>query len=112
MMNEEQYAQMRADLAANDKEHQSFKRRLDEHDEALKKQTEILVLMERQSNAIEKMTNAIGKVEDKLNTIDGRLSIIEKEPADKWKKTTYEIIKYIVIAAIGFGLSLLVKTGV
>ena len=62
-MNEEQYAQIKADLASNDTEHKSFKHRLDEHDEALKKQGEILLIMERQSNAIEKMSGAVGRVE-------------------------------------------------
>lgn len=104
-MNEEQYAQIKADLAANDTEHKSFERRLDEHDEALKKQGEILLIMERQSNAIEKMSGAVGRVEKKVDSIDNRVAVLEKEPADKWKKVSFEVIKYIVIAAVGFAAS-------
>lgn len=109
MMNEEQYAQIKADLASNDTEHKSFKRRLDEHDEALKKQSEILIIMERQSSAIERMGGAVGRVEEKVTRIDNRVAELEKEPADKWKKITYEIIKYLVIAAIGYVAALLFK---
>ena len=54
-MNEDQYAEIHAQLAANEAEHHEFKRRLDNHADALKKQSEILVLLERQSNAIERI---------------------------------------------------------
>ena len=105
VMNEEQYAKIVADIAANETEHKSFKRRLDDHDEALKKQGDILIIMERQSNAIEKMGTAVGRVEQKVDKIDSRVAVLETEPADKWKKITFEIIKYLVIAAIGFAAS-------
>lgn len=110
-MNEEQYAQLKADLAANDTEHSSFKRRLDEHDAALKKQGDILIVMERQSNAIEKMGSSVMRVEKKVDSIDNRVAVLEKEPGDKWKKVTFEIIKYVVIAAVGFAASYLLNGG-
>ena len=109
MMNEEQYAKIVADIAANETEHKSFKRRLDDHDEALKKQGDILIVMERQSAAIEKMGGAVGRVEMKVDSIDNRVGQLEKEPADKWKKMSLEIIKYILIAAVGFAVSYLFK---
>ena len=104
-MNEEQYAKIVAELAANEMEHKSFKRRLDEHSEALQKQTEILVIMERQSNAIEQMTGAVGRVETKVTRIDERVGELEKEPGEKWKKIVFEIIKYSVVAAVGYAAS-------
>lgn len=109
VMNEEQYAKIVADIAANETEHKSFKRRLDDHDEALKKQGDILIVMERQSAAIEKMGGAVGRVEKKVDSIDTRVGQLEKEPADKWKKMSLEIIKYILIAAVGFAVSYLFK---
>lgn len=101
-MNEEQYAKIMANLGSNETEHKSFRRRLDEHDEALKKQNEILVIMERQSNAIEKMGGAVGRVETKVNQIDERVGKLEKEPGENWKKIVFEIIKYLVVAAVGY----------
>lgn len=44
-MNDEQYAQITAAVASNQTEHQSFKRRLDEHDAALKRQSDILIAL-------------------------------------------------------------------
>lgn len=101
-MNEEQYAKIMSDLGSNETEHKSFRRRLAEHDEALKKQNEILVIMERQSNAIEKMGGAVERVETKVNQIDDRVENLEKEPGENWKKIVFEVIKYLVIAAVGY----------
>lgn len=109
-MNEDQYADIRAQLAANEIEHNDFKRRLDNHSESLKKYGEILVIMERQSNAIESMGGAVGRVEKKVDSIDNRVAIIEKEPADKWKKTSWEILKYVVLALVAVAVGWIIKT--
>lgn len=109
-MNEDQYADIRAQLAANEIEHNDFKRRLDNHSESLKKYGEILVIMERQSNAIESMGGAVGRVEKKVDSIDNRVAIIEKEPADKWKKTSWEILKYVVLAIVAVAVGWIIKT--
>ena len=109
-MNEDQYADIRAQLAANEIEHNDFKRRLDNHSESLKKYGEILVIMERQSNAIENMGGAVSRVEKKVDSIDNRVAVIEKEPADKWKKTTWEILKYVVLAIVAAAVGWIIKT--
>lgn len=100
-MNEDQYAEIHAQLAANEIEHKEMRRRLDNHAEALKKQGEILVLLERQSNAIERMGRALDRVEKAVESVDSRVGEIEKEPADKWKKTSWEIFKYVLLAIVG-----------
>ena len=108
-MNEDQYADIRAQLAANEIEHNDFKRRLDNHSESLKKYGEILVIMERQSNAIENMGGAVSRVEEKVDSIDNRVATIEKEPADKWKKTSWEILKYVLLAIVGLVVGYVIK---
>lgn len=108
-MNEDQYAEIHAQLAANEIEHKEMRRRLDSHAEALKKQSEILVLLERQSNAIERMGRALDRVEKAVESVDSRVAIIEKEPADKWKKTSWEILKYVVLAIIGIVVGYIIK---
>ena len=109
-MNEEQYAQIRAELASNDTEHKSFKRRLDDHDAALKKQGDILLLLERQSNAIERMGRSIDRLEKTVEGVSNRVGTLEKEPADKWKKVTWEVVKYLLLAALGLLVGLIVKS--
>lgn len=103
-MTEEQLAKILADNAVNDKEHESFRRRLNEHDEKLKQQDKILVAMERQSNAIERVADSVGRVENKVTSIDNRVATLEKEPGDKWKKISFEIVKYVVLALVGLAV--------
>ena len=100
-MNEDQYAEVRATLAANETEHKSFRRRLDEHDGQLKEQNKIIVAMERQSSAIESMNQSVGRVEKKVDSIDGRVAQLEREPGEKWKRIAFEVLKYLVIALVG-----------
>lgn len=97
----EHYAEIMARLASNDTEHSSFKRRLDEHDDLLKEQNKILIAIERQSNAIESMNSSMGRVEKKVDGINGRVEALEKEPGEKWKKTTWEVLKYVLLAILG-----------
>lgn len=108
-MNEEQYAEIVARLAANDTEHNSFKRRLSDHDEAIKEQNRIFVALEKQSSAIESMNTSMGRVEKKVDGIGNRVDALEKEPADRWKKITWEIIKYLVLALIGVAAGWIMK---
>lgn len=100
-MTEEQLAKITADLASNETEHESFRRRLKEHDEKLEKQADFLVAMERMSNAIKSVADSVGRVETKVTSIDNRVADLEKEPAEKWKKITWEVLKYIVLALAG-----------
>lgn len=97
-MNEEQYADIRAQLASNSAEHSSFKRRLEEHDTLLREQNKIIVAIEKQGNALETMSKSMNRVETKVNSIDVRVEALEREPGEKWKKTTFEIIKYVILA--------------
>ena len=105
-MNEEQYAKIMSDLARNEQEHESYNRRLREHDEALKKQSDILVILEKQNGNIERLTGSMNRMEKSMENVDKRLNAIEKEPADKWKKISFEIVKYVVLAfaalAVGY----------
>lgn len=108
-MNEEQYAEVVAKLASNETEHKSFCRRLDEHDALLREQNKIVVAIEKQSNAIETMNKSMGRVESKVDSLSGRVDAMEKEPGEKWKKATWEILKYVLLAIAGVVVGLIVK---
>ena len=110
-MNEEQYAEIVARLAANDTEHNSFKRRLNEHDEAIKEQNRIFIALEKQSSAIESMNTSMSRVEKKVDGISGRVDALEKEPGEKWKKITWETIKYVFLALVGVAVGWIIKQG-
>jgi len=108
-MNEEQYAEVVAKLASNETEHKSFCRRLDEHDALLREQNKIVVAIEKQSNAIETMNKSMGRVESKVDSLSGRVDAMEKEPGEKWKKVSWEILKYVLLAVVGLVVGLIVK---
>lgn len=106
---EDHYAELKAELAANETEHKSFKRRLDEHDGALKLQNDILIQMERQNGNIERMTGSMSRMEKSIESMDKRLDAIEQEPADKWRKISFEVLKYLVIALLGVAVGYVIN---
>lgn len=88
---------LREEMGANDKEHESFRRRLREHDE--------------QINAIHQLTATVGQLAQAMNDtkktvekIDRRVESLENEPADRWRKISFEIIKAVVVALVGAAL--------
>lgn len=101
-MNEEQYAKIVADLAANEKEHEAYNRRLKEHDDKLEKQAEILIVLERLTQTVKGLTDRMGEINTSFKSLDSRLESIEREPGEKWKKIVWEILKWAIIGALGF----------
>ena len=104
-MNEEQYAEVLARLAANDKEHESYNRRLSEHDQKLERQAEILIVLERLTQTVKGLTDRMGEINTSFKALDSRLGEIEKEPGEKWKKVVWEVLKAALLAAVGFALA-------
>ena len=101
MTTEERLMEIQASLGQNEEAHKSFKRRLDEHDAALKQQTDFLVSLKELTLKVGNVSEGVNRVEKKVNRIEERVDQMEKEPGDKWKKITWEVVKYLVIAAVG-----------
>lgn len=108
-MNEEQYADIKAQLSSNAKEHESYNRRLADHDESLKKLAETQVILERLSNAVSNLTASVGEIKVSVQGVGNRLDAIEREPADNWKKITFEVVKYIALALVGVAVGYIIK---
>lgn len=96
-------------MAENRTEHRSFRRRLDELEENGKRQTEILLALQRQADAIESINSKIDHVAGSVEQVAGRVREMEKEPAERWKKLAFEIVKYIALAAVGAAAGWLLK---
>lgn len=94
------------ETAANKEAHKDICRRLDSLESSSKEQTQMLVTMQKQADAIESMNGKIDAMSDSVSKIAKRVSDIEREPGDKWKKITFEIIKYVSIAAVGAALAI------
>lgn len=96
-----QLSQFAEGMAENRTEHRSFRRRLEELEENGKRQTEILLTLQRQADAIESINSKIDHVAGSVEQVAGRVREMEKEPADRWKKLAFELVKYVVLAAVG-----------
>lgn len=118
------------ETAANKEAHKEYERRFDELAESSKRQGDILVTLQKQADAIESMNGKIDtfsdKVDSKIDTVsekvdkavskfektDERLDKLEKEPGENWKKISFEIIKYIVLAVVGVAVGYFIKGGI
>lgn len=104
--------QVSRETAANRVEHNSFKRRLDELEESGKRQSEILVTLQKQADAIESMNGKIDSMADKVEGAVNKISELEREPGEKWKKISFEIVKYVVLAIAGAAVGYFLKGGI
>ena len=108
-MNEEQYAEMIGKLMANDKEHESYNRRLQDHDEHLTKLDQTYITLERLTNSVNALASSMGDMKTTLQSVDRRVSEIEKEPGDKWKKLTWKIVELVAAAIVGAAIAVFIK---
>ena len=108
-MNDEQYAEIIGALRANEQEHSSYNRRLHEHDEKIDKLQQTQIQLANLTNAVNNLASGIGEVKTAVQSVDKRVGELEREPADKWKKITWEIVKAVVLAAAGAGIAILTK---
>ena len=104
------------ETAANKETHREHERRIEALEESGKRQNDILITLQKQADAIESMNTKIDTMSDHMDNVviklDKRIDDIEKEPGEKWKKISFEIIKYLVIAAVGAGVAFLTKGGI
>ena len=108
-MNEEQYAEIIGKLAANDKEHDSYNRRLAEHSEHLTKLDNTFVMLERLTNSVNSLSSSIGDLKNTVQSMDRRVAEIEREPGDKWKKMTWKVVELVLAAIVGAALAVFIK---
>lgn len=108
-MNDEQYAEIVGALRANEQEHTSYNRRLHEHDEKIDKLQQTQIQLVNLTNAVNNLASGIGEVKTAVQGVDKRVAELEREPADKWRKITWEIVKAVVMAAVGAGIAILTK---
>lgn len=108
-MNEEQYARVMAAIEANETEHRSYNRRLSEHDAAIREMQQTQIQLVNLTNAVNNLANGISEIKTAVQGVDRRVADLEREPGEKWKKITWEVVKAVVLAAVGAGLAILIK---
>ena len=76
-----------------DENHRQNKR-IEECEHRIRAVGEIVRSLDRLTVSVEQMAVEVQKQGERLENI-------EKEPADKWKKATWEVIKYVIVLALG-----------
>ena len=104
-----QVSQMAERMAESRGDERAILRRLDELEASDRQQSGMLVTLQRQADEIEALRARVDKQTEYLDCVSNRVSEIEKEPGERWKKISFEIIKYIVLAAVGAAVGYLMK---
>lgn len=107
--NSEHIAELRAQMAANNKEHESFRRRLHEHDERIGQISDLTLAVQRQGDVMERVVESQQKTQQSIDRVEKRVVELEREPADKWRKMTFEVIKYVVLAVVAAAVGYFIK---
>ena len=108
-MNEEQYAEVKAALAANDTEHKAYNRRLEEHDKMIEGLRQTQIQLANLTNAVNNLASGMTDLKTVVQGVDKRVADMEKEPADKWKKATWKVVELILAAVVGAALVFFTK---
>lgn len=98
---DERIIELTASMAANDKEHESFRRRLSANESEIKHLSDLTLAVQETATAVKSLTEVVADVKERVGVMDDRIQTIEHEPADKLKKLVTEIVKAAIIAAVG-----------
>lgn len=106
---DEHMLDLSASVAAAKQEHTDFKRRLDDHERKLDMLYDLSMAIQKQGVVLEEFGKALTSVKTSVDDVANRVSDIEREPADKAKKIIFEIVKYVVLAAVGAAVGYFIK---
>lgn len=95
--------------ASNEADHKSYQRRIKTLEDAQHQQTQMLLAIQNISNTQQNIASKVDRIDGKVDKLGKRIDVIEKEPGDKWKKLAFEIVKYVVLAAVGVAVGYIIK---
>lgn len=101
--------QLAALQAENEEAHKSYQRRIKALEDNQREQTEMLLAIRDISNAQANIVSKVDRIDGKVDRLGVRIDTMEKEPGDKWKKVSFEVIKYVVLALIGAAVGYVIK---
>ena len=101
--------QVAEEIGRNELAHESYERRFTELKDTSKKQTDMLVAMQKQADAIEKVSGKVDSIATSVNNISERVSVIEKEPGDKFKKISAKVLEWAVLLVLGVVAGIVLK---
>ena len=100
---------MAESLAESRGDSRAIQHRLEGLEASDRQQNGMLVTLQKQADAIESLHDRVDRLAEQLIGVSNRVAALEKEPGENWKKIGFEIIKYIVLAAVGAAVGYLLK---
>lgn len=76
--------------------------RLESMEKEVKEQGKLLQSIDRLAMGLSRLDEKMGDLSCKIDNFGNRIGAIEMKPAQRWEAVAMEIIKYIVIAGMGF----------
>ena len=68
----------------------------------VKEQGKLLQSIDRLAMGLTRLDEKMGDLSCKIDTFGSRINMIELKPAEKWERIAYEVLKYVVLAGVGF----------
>lgn len=89
-------------VSAHDECIKDHGRQISEVRAEVKEQGKLLQSIDRLAMGLTRLDEKMGDLSCKIDTFGNRIGAIELKPARKWEAVSIEIIKYIVLAGIGY----------
>jgi len=77
-------------------------RRLDDAEEEIKAQGKLLIAIDKLVSGLARFDEKITDLSKQIDGLGERIKLIELKPAEKWERIIYEVLKYVVLAGLGF----------
>ena len=68
----------------------------------VKEQGKLLQSIDRLAMGLTRLDEKMGDLSCKIDTFGSRINMIELKPAEKWERIIFEVLKYVVLAGIGY----------
>lgn len=89
-------------ISTHDECIKDHKRRLDGIESEVKEQGKLLNTIDKMVDGLARFDEKITDLSDKIDGLGRRINLIELKPAEKWERIIFEILKYVVLAGVGF----------
>lgn len=76
--------------------------RLESVEKDVKEQGKLLQSIDRLAMGLTRLDEKMTDLSCKIDGFGNRIKLIELKPAEKWERIIFEVLKYVVLAGVGF----------
>ena len=98
----QEFVQMNAQMSAMNEKLNDTCAHMEVLGKEVKEQGKLLQSIDRLAMGLTRLDEKMGDLSCKIDTFGSRINMIELKPAEKWEKIAMEVLKYLVLAGIGY----------